>query len=101
MAQKTFKRRKQIHLKNFDYGSHEHVFFITICTAARQQYFADPKISKVVIDELEHRRTNQEIRLFCYCIMPDHLHILIRLNENYTKRKVVRGTHPTELGVCV
>jgi REP element-mobilizing transposase RayT len=87
MAQKTFQQRKQIHLKNFDYGSHEHVFFITLCTAAKQHYFADPKISKIVIDELEHRRTNQEIRLFCYCIMPDHLHILIGLNENYTKKE--------------
>jgi len=79
---KIYKQRKQIHLKNFDYGSHEYVFFITICTAAKQHYFADPKISKVVIDELEHRRTNQEIRLFCYCIMPDHLHILIGLHED-------------------
>jgi REP element-mobilizing transposase RayT len=86
MAQKIFKQRKQIHLKNFDYGSHEDVFFITICTAAKQHYFADPGISKIVIDELEHRRTNQEMRLFCYCIMPDHLHLLISLNENYTKK---------------
>jgi len=87
MAQKGFKQRKQIHLNNFHYGSHEHVFFITICTVDKQPYFADPKISKTVIDELEHRRANQEIRLFCYCIMPDHLHLLLSLNENYTRKK--------------
>jgi putative transposase len=91
MSPKSYKQRKQIHLKNFDYGSHEHLFFITICTAAKQNYFTDPKISKIVIDELEHRRTNQEIRLFCYCIMPNHLHMLIRLNENYTKKEGAFG----------
>jgi REP-associated tyrosine transposase len=91
MSPKIYRQRKQIHLKNFSYGSHEHVFFITICTAAKPHYFADPKISKVVIDELEHRRTNQEIRLFCYCIMPDHLHILIRLDKNYTRKEGAFG----------
>ena len=91
MSPKIYKQRKQIHLKTFDYSSHEHVFFITICKAAKQHYFADPKISKVIIDELEHRRTNQETRLFCYCIIPDHLHILIGLHENYTKEEGAFG----------
>ncbi len=91
MSPKSYKQRKQIHLKDFDYGSHEHVFFITICTGAKQHYFADPKISKIVIDELEHRRTNQEIKVFCYCIMPDHLHLLISLNENYTRKEGAFG----------
>ena len=91
MLPKSYKRRKQVHLKNFDYGSHEHVFFITICTAAKQHYFADPKISKIIIAELEHRWTNQEIKLFCYCIMPDHLHLLISLNENYIRKEGAFG----------
>lgn len=91
MSPKSYKQRKQIYLKDFDYGSHEHVFFITICTGAKQHYFADPKISKIVIDELEHRRTNQEIKLFCYCIMPDHLHLLISLNENYIRKEGAFG----------
>lgn len=86
MTQKTFKQRKQIHLRNFDYGSHEDVFFITICTADKQPYFADPKICKIVIDELEYRRAEKEIKLFCYCIMPDHLHLLVSLNENYIRK---------------
>lgn len=91
MLRKDFKQRKQIHLKDFDYSSSDYIFFITICTADKQPYFADPKISKIVIDELEHRRTNQEIKLFCYCIMPDHLHLLISLNENYIRKEGAFG----------
>jgi len=87
MAQKAFKQRKQIHLRNFNYSSHEHVFFITICTVDKQPYFSDPKISKIIIDELEYRRADKEIKLFCYCIMPNHIHLLISLNENYTKKE--------------
>lgn len=91
MLGKELRKRKQIHLKEFDYSSHEDIFFLTICTANKQDYFSDPRISKIIIDELEHRRANQEIRLFCYCIMPDHLHMLIRLNESYTKKKGAFG----------
>ncbi len=91
MAQKEFKQRKQIHLKGFNYSSHEHVFSLTICTAHKQPYFSDPNISRAIVDELEYRRTSKEIKLFCYCIMPDHLHMLISLEENYAKKKGAFG----------
>jgi putative transposase len=91
MSPRSYKQRKQIHLKNFDYGAHEHVFFITICTADKQHYLSDAKISKIIIDELEYRRADREIKLFCYCIMPDHIHLLISLNRNYTKKEGACG----------
>ena len=91
MLGKGLRKRKQIHLKEFDYSSHEDIFFLTICTANKQDYFSDPRISKIIIDELEHRRANKEIKLFCYCIMPDHLHLLLSLNENYIKKEGAFG----------
>jgi REP element-mobilizing transposase RayT len=91
MAQKEFKQRKSIHLRGFNYSSHEDVFFLTICTAHQQPYFSDPNISRAIVDELEYRRASKEIKLFCYCIMPDHLHMLISLEENYAKKKGAFG----------
>jgi REP element-mobilizing transposase RayT len=73
MLGKELRKRKQIHLKEFNYSSHEDIFFLTICTANKQDYFSDLRVSKIITNELEHRRANQEIRLFCYCIMPDHV----------------------------
>ena len=86
MPQKGFRQRKQIHLKGFEYSSHRYVYFVTICAADKQLYFSKPNISELIIKELEYRRLSKEIKLFCYCIMPDHLHILISLEEAYTKR---------------
>jgi putative transposase len=91
MAKKEFKQRKQIHLKGFNYSFHECIFFITICTAKKQAYFSNPNICETIINELEYRCAEKEIKLFCYCIMPDHLHILISLEENYKKRKGAFG----------
>jgi REP-associated tyrosine transposase len=35
---------------------------------------------------MEFRRGKKEIRVFCYCFMPDHLHLLFSLGEDYPKR---------------
>ena len=84
MVKKT-SRRKKIHLKNFDYTGSGHVYFITIGTANKIPYFQDDKITKIVLDEMEFRRNAKEIRLFCFCIMPDHVHMLLSLTEDYQK----------------
>ena len=86
MRKKEFKQRKQLRLKSFNYASNSAPFFVTICTANKQPYFIDPNISGEVVCELEYRRTTGEIGLFCYCIMPDHIHLLISLEENYIKK---------------
>jgi len=91
MEKRELKQRKQTRLKGFNYGSHECVFFVTICTAEKNSYFSKPDMCRVIIDELEYRLSRKEIRLYCYCIMPDHLHILLSLEENYTKKNGAFG----------
>ncbi|MBW1706986.1 MAG: transposase [Deltaproteobacteria bacterium] len=81
----NIKQRKQIHLRNFNYKGSSFVYYITICTSKKQPYFQNEKITKVIADEMEFRRANKEVRLFCYCIMPDHLHMLLSFTEDYHK----------------
>ncbi len=76
--------RKRIHLKDFDYGSKSHVYFITLGTADRLPLFLESGVAKTIEEELEFRR-GKGIKLFCYCIMPDHLHVLLSLSD-YPKR---------------
>jgi putative transposase len=91
MQQKEVNRRKGIRLEGFNYNSAANVYFLTICTAKKQSYFSNPILSKVIVDELKHRHKNGEIKLFCYCIMPDHLHLLVSLEENYIQKKGAFG----------
>lgn len=74
-----------MHLKDFDYTNDNYVYFVTICAENKQRCFVNNKITKIIEDELEFRRTTKEINLLCYCIMPDHLHILLSLAEDYHK----------------
>lgn len=79
------RHRKNIRLEGFDYKGSAYVYFITICTHDKQHFFSNFKVANIIKDEIGHRMIN-ETKLFCYSIMPDHLHMLLSLTENYTKK---------------
>jgi len=81
----TLQSRKPLRLKGFDYGSKSHVYFVTFCTTDRRPIFLESGIAKTLEEEMEFRRAKKEIHLFCYCIMPDHLHLLLSLTD-YPKK---------------
>jgi putative transposase len=78
-----FSKRKTLHLKDFDYKGGSFVYFVTICTDGAERYFSNPSISRTLAADLEFRAKDQII-LYCYCIMPDHLHLLFSFHEKYT-----------------
>ena len=81
-------RRKRMHLPHFDYSGCNHVYFITICTAAKAPIFQDPGSAGIIVDELEFRRGKKEILLFCFCIMPDHVHMLLSSSQEHGKNLI-------------
>jgi putative transposase len=79
-------KRKQIHLAGYDYSNTDDVYFVTICTWNKTAYFKNPTIVQYIEKEIDYRcRVAQEVTVFAYCIMPDHLHLLLKLNEGYGK----------------
>lgn len=79
-------KRKQIHLANFDYTDTNVVYFLTICTYKKMTYFKDPEMAQFIEKEIDYRsRVSGEVTIFAYCIMPDHVHLLLKLNEGYGK----------------
>ena len=78
--------RKQIHLKHFDYSQKVYVYYITICTQNKMKYFKNCEIAQIIKDEIKFRVRKKEILLYCYCLMPDHLHMLLSLGSLYEKR---------------
>jgi len=79
------QNRKRAHLADFGYTGSSFIYFLTLCTAHKKPYFLDQRIKKIITDELEFRRIKGEIKLFCYCIMPDHLHLLLSVGERYQR----------------
>jgi len=86
MINNKFQQRKRLRLKDFDYANTNSVYFITICAHAKQSYFNNANYAGIVADEIDYRsKTTQEVIVFAWCIMPDHVHILLKLSDGYGK----------------
>ena len=72
--QDLLQRRKAIRLKNFDYSNSDYVYFITICARHLSSPFSDSRLAHEVLKVLLSLREQGRIFLYCYCLMPDHLH---------------------------
>lgn len=56
-------------------------FFFTICARHHKSPFLNNSLARDIIDALLWRKTRHHWRLFCYCLMPDHLHFIVQLPE--------------------
>ena len=57
-----------------------------MCAHDRQSYFSDQRIAKLIVDEIDYRvNVVQEVAIPVYCVMPDHLHMLLKLQSTYGK----------------
>ncbi len=84
--EKTLPKRKQTHLNNFDYTDTHAVYFVTLCTHDKNPCFKNPQFAQYIAKEIDYRsRVTEEVTVFAWCIMPDHLHLLLKLNEGYGK----------------
>jgi REP element-mobilizing transposase RayT len=92
-------KRKSIRLKDYDY-SQAGYYFVTICTQNREKIFGEVvngrmkfseagMIADKCLNEIQIHFPNS--KLDYYCIMPNHLHLIIIINED------VGNTHACSL----
>ena len=65
-------------------------YFLTINTKGRKPGLNTPKISEQIKRALRELHASREIELFCGTIMPDHIHLVIRLGRKLSLPQVVR-----------
>ena len=52
MNKNKLPKRKSIHLKNFDYKGNSYVYYVTICTFQKNNYFKDERLAKLIESDL-------------------------------------------------
>ncbi len=73
------------------YSTPGSVFSITIGTSPRHDVFADVAFGRACIDLLEVESARCAVEVLAYCLMPDHVHLLLRLGEKASLPAFVRG----------
>jgi len=74
--QKELPKRKHIRLRGFDY-SKPYAYFITVCSHNRRRYFVDSVLNQKILDLLLAEGKEHGFIIYAYCLMPDHLHLLL------------------------
>jgi len=76
------------------YATTDYEFHFTVCARHQGEPFRNPSLAKTVIDSLLWTKEHYHWLLYCYCLMPDHLHFLCRLTESDVKlvKAGARGT---------
>ncbi|MGD9368203.1 MAG: transposase [Desulfobacteraceae bacterium] len=70
-------RRKNIRLPSRIYENPSQIFSITICTWRRAALFKYSKYANSLIETLNNGLFIEKAKRFAYCLMPDHLHLLV------------------------
>jgi REP element-mobilizing transposase RayT len=58
-------------------------YFITTITKDRFPYFENDVLCKLFIEELKICKKLKEFNLYTFCILKDHIHLMIEPNEKY------------------
>jgi len=68
--------KKRIRLKNFNYlGTYR--YSITICTYNKKKIFTDKELVSWLVKSLEEKAKLLNFKVWAWCLMPDHLHLLV------------------------
>ena len=65
-------------LAGFDYADPDHAYFLTICSRYNAAPFTDTRLAREVVASLDWLRATRGLLLYAWCLMPDHLHLLLR-----------------------
>jgi REP element-mobilizing transposase RayT len=75
------KFRKNIRLKGYNYKTNGY-YFITVCTYLKIPYLSEEKIKNIVVAELALLKNRfKGLKVDCYIIMPDHIHVILVLED--------------------
>lgn len=73
--------RKRLRIEGFDYSQKEFVFFATLCARHHGSPFADGRLAVQIVESINWLRMSHRWSVFCYCVMPDHVHLVVSPTE--------------------
>jgi REP element-mobilizing transposase RayT len=67
------------------------IYFVTTCTHDRFPYFQNNIFCRLFIRELKMCKELKNFKLYGFCLLYDHIHLLIEPNEKYDISEIMRS----------
>ena len=65
-------------------------YFITTTTYKRERIFTDEQTCKILLVALEFFKLTLNYKIFAYCLMPEHLHLILQTTGKYNPSYIMR-----------
>ncbi|QDU57826.1 REP-associated tyrosine transposase [Aeoliella mucimassa] len=68
-------------------------YLVTKVVHHRIEVLGRPEVAEILIDSWNHLRSTDRIKLFAFCVMPDHYHLACMLMPGETLSRVIEDTN--------
>src|SRR5690554_5108952 len=77
-------------MAGFKIHNHQQPHFITFAVVDWIDVFTRPIYKKVIVDSLNYCRDNKGLQIHGWCLMPNHLHLVVSAKEEYNLSDILR-----------
>jgi REP element-mobilizing transposase RayT len=68
--------------RKYKFLNKERLYFVSFATVYWIDVFIRPAYNQIIIDSLGYCQNNLGMELYCWCIMPSHIHLIYRAKNN-------------------
>jgi len=86
---KTFSKSRAVRLKDFDY-SLPYAYLITISCKDKIRFFENRVLAESMTKCLIGIKEKINVKIFAYCFMPDHLHLILSPQNGVEVSKIMK-----------
>ena len=85
------QRRRPHRLPDFAYCQAGRIFLVTVSTSPRRPIFSEPGLAYECIELLHAVVKKSGTRVYAYCLMPDHAHLLVEISLEVPLPAMIRS----------
>jgi len=68
--------------RKYKFLNQEGLYFVSFAVINWIDVFVRPAYNEIIIESLNYCKSNLGMDLYCYCIMPSHIHLIYKANNN-------------------
>ena len=72
--------------RKYKFLNKEGLYFVSFATVNWIDLFIRVEYCSIIVDSLDYCRKEKGLEIYCWCIMPSHIHLIIRAKEKNPER---------------
>ena len=76
--------------RNYKFHNPEGVYFVSFAVVEWVDVFTRNEYKDIIVESLDFCQKNKGLEIFAWCVMSNHVHLIIRAKEGYILQDIMR-----------